>query len=134
MIPPVGKDIECQVLLYRALLRRDWIDIANSLVTLNAFFLRKTDKGLSVSIASECTPQDCAAQFSSCRGVASLHAGRVKDLGLSVELDSKAHAEIRGVPHRDEDPDKAEWYAGRLAEQARIALVLGTKPPTSNPT
>jgi len=43
-------------IVYRALLRRQWIDEAN-LVVSSAYLLRANEPGLSVTIASVCSPR-----------------------------------------------------------------------------
>ncbi len=51
-------------IVYRALLRKQWIDEETEIVTSDAFFLckSKNEQGLSVNIASVCSPQQCAAR------------------------------------------------------------------------
>jgi hypothetical protein len=44
-------------IVYRALLRRQWIDEAN-LVVSSAYLLRANEAGLSVTIASVCSPNN----------------------------------------------------------------------------
>ena len=86
----------------------------------NAFLLRDNEKdsGLSVSIRS--TAAECRALFNRTFGVAQLTVSQVTELDLSVVPDEPHHANIVGVPHRDDDPDKAEWLASRLADRAKI--------------
>lgn len=73
-------------IVYRALLRKQWIDEDTGRVTFDAYFLRKdkNEQGLSVRIANVCTVQQCAARFRNYYGVASLNVGRIRDFGLDV--------------------------------------------------
>ena len=90
-------------IVYRALLRKQWIDEETEIVTSDAFFLRKSknEQGLSVNIASVCSPEQCAARFQNCYGVASLIVGHIRELGLDVVRDSLSHANIVGLPYRE---------------------------------
>lgn len=114
--------LSCSAIVYRALLRKQWIDEDTGRVKADAYFLRKSrnEQGLSVRIASVCSPEQCAASFKNCYGVASLHVGRVRDLGLDVVPDSPSHANIIGLPYREDDPALAERLAGLLARQSRL--------------
>lgn len=112
----------CSAIVYRALLRRQWIDEETEKIERSAYFLRKNknEQGLSVRIASACTPQRFAAQFRNCYGVVSLHVGRIRDLGLDVVPDSPSHAQIVGLPYREDDRPKADRLARLLTNQSRI--------------
>ena len=52
-------------IVYRALLRKQWFDAENQEITPDAFYLRKkkNEVGLSVNIASTCSPEQCAVKF-----------------------------------------------------------------------
>ena len=106
-------------IVYRALLRRQWIDEAN-LVVSSAYLLRATQPGLSVTIASVCSPEQCAAKFNNCFGVASLQVKQIRELGLDAVPDSASHAKIVGLPHVKDDRDRAERLADLLAERSII--------------
>lgn len=80
----------------------------------------KEEKGLSVNIAAVCSPQECANRFSKCNAVISLHVGTVRDLGLDVVQDKQNHANITGIPYREDDLAEAERLASLLAKQSRI--------------
>jgi hypothetical protein len=55
----------------------------------------------------------------------SLHTGRIKDLGLDVVPDALHHANIKGLPSKEEADSneelaaKREHFANRLREQCR---------------
>ncbi len=112
--------IACEAIVYRAMSRKDWIDPKTQCVLSLAFVRRpppKDNDGLSVDVDS---PRSCASVLSKCHGVASLHVGRIRVLGVDVVVDEAPHANITGVPRKADDLAKAEWLAGQLAKQARL--------------
>jgi hypothetical protein len=125
---PSGSETEFESLsnsetVYRALLRKQWINEDTGLVESEAYYLRKNknEQGLSVSIASVSTPEECAAKFKKCYGVARLEVGCICELGLDVIPDSISHAEIVGLPYAEDDPEQADSLADSLAQQSQIA-------------
>jgi hypothetical protein len=109
-------------IVYRALLRQNWIDEDTGRVKAQAYFLRKNrnEQGISVNIASACSPEQCAAKFTNCYGIASLDVGRIREIGLDVVPDSASHGNIIGLSYREDDPVTAERLARLLAKQSRI--------------
>lgn len=112
--------------VYRALLRKQWIDPDNGQVKPEAFLLRpcKDHDGLSVFRARYCQPEECAGRFRACFGVGELRVGSVRSLdGLDVIQRDKDPCEqplIVGLPTTQEDRARAERLAGLLARQARL--------------
>jgi len=106
--------------VYRALVRKRWIDEDIRRVKADAYFLRVTERGLSVNLASICSPEQCAELFLKCYGIASLEVGRIREIGLDVEQDSTNHANILGLPYREDNLAEAERLAGLLAKRSRI--------------
>ena len=49
-----------------------------------------------------------------------LTVGCVQAIDLRVVPDEPSHANIQGVPYKEDDPEGAEWFATRLAECATI--------------
>ncbi|MEG4808779.1 hypothetical protein QUA82_14190 [Microcoleus sp. F8-D3] len=111
-----------RAIVYRALLRKQWIDEDTGLVQSEAYYLRKNknEQGLSVNIASVCSPEQCAARFRTCYGVARLEVGGIRELGLDVIPDSISHAEIAGLPYAEDDTERADLLADLLAQQSQI--------------
>jgi hypothetical protein len=107
-------------IVYRVLLRKQWIDEDTARVKADAYFLRDGEPGLSVNIASACSPEQCADLFRKFYGVASLEVGRIRELGLDAEQDSANHANITGLPYRGDNLDEAERLAGLLAKCSHI--------------
>lgn len=116
--------LPCSEIVYRALMKKKWINEDTGRIRPDAFFLRKhrEETGLSVNIAAVCTPEDCAERFK-CKAVASLHIGNVRNLGLDIVQDNFNHANITGLPYREDDLAEAERLAGLLAKQSRIIRV-----------
>ncbi|NER34284.1 MAG: hypothetical protein F6J93_09660 [Oscillatoria sp. SIO1A7] len=109
-----------RAIVYRALLRKTWIERDGETVTTEAYLLRPNEIGLSVSIASVCSPEQCAAKFRNCYGVVSLEVGSIRELGLDVLQDSPSHGTIIRLPSRQEDPLGAVETADLLAERSRV--------------
>jgi hypothetical protein len=116
MEQPLG----CETIVYRAIARKKWIDPASQRVLPAAFFRRpppKDEDGLSVDVVS---PNSCASVLRDCFGVASLHVGRIRNVGLDVVVDESPHANITGLPCSADDQTEAERLASQLARQARF--------------
>lgn len=112
--------LPCPTIVYRAMARKNWIDKTAKRVLPAAYFRRpppKDEDGLSVDISS---PQSCSSALRNCYGVASLHVGRVRDIGLDVVVDDAPHAAITGLPRREDDPARAERLASLLSRQSRL--------------
>ena len=112
--------LPCRAIVYRAMARKNWIDRIANQVLPAAYFRRPPpadEDGLSLDVSS---PPSCAATLRECYGVASLHVGRIRDIGLDVVVDDKPHAVISGVPRREDDPTRAERLASLLARQSRL--------------
>jgi hypothetical protein len=107
-------------IVYRAILRKQWIDEDTGRIKADACFLRIGEPGLSVNVASVCSPQQCAEFFRRCYGIAALEVGGVREIGLEVEQDSPNHANIIGLPHQEDDLAEAERLAGLLARRSQL--------------
>jgi len=118
-----GETLECSAIVLRAVLRAKNIDRAAKKVLAGAFLLRTFPDGTreaGLSVSFNLSPAEAAAQFSKCHGIASLHVGRVRTLELDVVPDEPNHANILTLPHPADDPARAEYFASRLQEQARL--------------
>jgi hypothetical protein len=85
-----------------------------------AFFLRANERDSGLSVSFDCTTAECRSIFDTTYGVASLNVGRITELNLTVVPDQPKHANIKGIPYKEDDPDTAEWLASQLAERATI--------------
>jgi hypothetical protein len=83
-----------------------------------AFLLRNNERDTGLSVRYNCTPDDCENELKKSYGVLSLTAGQVTGLGLPVVPDSSTHANITGVPHEEDDADRAMSIAGQLCALA----------------
>jgi hypothetical protein len=108
--------------IYRALLRQSWINEDTGRVKRDAYYLRfdRGEIGLSVNVASACTPEACATRFRSCYGIARLKVGDVRSTGLDVLRDSLIHANILGLPYRENDRLGADHFSRLLAQCSEI--------------
>ncbi len=91
----------------------------------DAFMLRPIERDSGLSVFYGCSYAQCRAQFRTTYGIARLTVGSVSELGLQVIPDAPIpntpnHANIRGIPYKEDDPAKAEWYASRLAAAATL--------------
>lgn len=96
-------------ILLRALLRRAELDDP-----LTAFFIRSNERDTGLSVNFDMTPNECRAQFRTSHGVRSLRVQLVRELELEIVPDEPHHANLKGIPHKDDDPDRAEFLAGQL--------------------
>ena len=114
------QSLPCNAIVFRAMARKNWIDATTGNV-LPAAFLRRPPPadvdGLSVDVESA---RSCFLVLNKCHGVASLHVGRVRDLGLDIVTDEMPHANITGLPLGTENVTLAERLASQLAKQARL--------------
>ena len=98
-----------------------------------AFMLRDNERAAGLSVNFDQTPAQCQAGFRCTYGVASLTVQSVADaaaqtnlalqsnLALQVVPDAPNHANIIGVPHKDDNPVGAERLASELAKLATLA-------------
>ena len=112
---PAPRQLVPDDLLLRVLTKSKWLTDLHE-----AFMLRSDEAELSVFFG--CTPTESVAISGlSSHGVASLVVRGVTDLQLTVTSHEQPHhAMIAGLPHKEEDADRAEWLASRLAEIATI--------------
>jgi hypothetical protein len=111
--------------VYRAI-RPSWLDPDSPDPAVpgllpDAYYRRRIadEEGLSVSLCLD----HARNALRNLRAVAALEVGQIRSLGLDVMLDpdDPQHYLITGLPHPDEDPDRAEHLAGRLARLSRLA-------------
>jgi hypothetical protein len=113
-------------IVYRALIKKRWVNEDTGEILPDAFFLRKDkcETGVSVNIAAVCSPEDCAARFKCCKFVASLQVETVRNLGLDVVQDKPNHANINGLPYWEDDLAEAVRLASLLANQSKIIRII----------
>ena len=101
--------------LFRALLKAKWLEHLPE-----AFMLRSDENELSVCF--DCAPADCITilNLNRVHGVARLTLNAVAALELTVTPDEPNHALIEGLPHKEDNPDRAEFLASQLAASAVI--------------
>jgi hypothetical protein len=101
--------------LLRALLRR-----AEVLDPRSAFLIRANERDSGLSVNFDLTVEECRAQFNTTYGVRSLLVESVRALDLEVVPDSPNHANVIGIPHADDDPERAEFLAGQLLRMSAL--------------
>jgi hypothetical protein len=102
-------------ILLRALLRRAELD-----EPLTAFLIRSNERDTGLSVNFDLTPDECRAQFKTSHGVRSLLVQSVRKLKLEIVPDDVHHANVKGIPHKDDDPDRAEFLAGQLLKISEL--------------
>jgi hypothetical protein len=108
--------LDCTVLLLRALRAASWVDNLHE-----AFLLRSEEIKTGLSVSHSCSIAECRNTLKKSYGVVSLHTGRVRLLGLDVLQDEAMHANVTGLPYKEDNPAEAERFATLLAKQARFA-------------
>src|SRR5580704_15697588 len=105
--------------LMRVLLRKGELDDPRS-----AFFIRDNERDTGLSVNFDMTPEECKAQacFNKTYGVRSLLVESVKAVNLKVVPDDVNHANTTGIPHKEEDPRRAEFLAGELLRVSELLL------------
>jgi hypothetical protein len=110
--------------LLRALLRNGELVDPRS-----AFFLRDSERHTGLSVNFDLTPDECRAQFKKTYGVRSLLAQSVRGLNLEIVPDDPHHANVKGIPHTDDDPVRAEFLAGQLLKISELVSQCLVKNP-----
>lgn len=105
---------DCSVIVYRILMNSKQMKELSE-----AFFLKEDELDSGLSVNWNVIPDQARDQFDKCYGVVSLHVGRVRNLNLDVVPDEPQHANITGLPYKEQFPREAERLASLLAQQAR---------------
>ena len=119
--------LDCQLIVNRALLKKGWIDKTSNPVKIMpaAFFRRPRPQDQDgISVAHSCDVEEYLNGFNSKFGAASLHVGRIRNIGIDVVPDAPGHAAISGIPYTSDDLLLAESFASDLAAQSRPFLIL----------
>jgi hypothetical protein len=107
---------DCTVIVLRVLMNSKQMKELSE-----AFFLRADELDSGLSVNWNMSPEKARDQFEKCYGTVSLHVGRVRTLDLDVIPDEPTHANVTGLPYKENDPKAAERLANLLAQQARAA-------------
>jgi hypothetical protein len=143
----VPDPIRCGEILYRALLKPQWIDPDNEdRVTPEAFFRRRPIKkkgsdevdprdqdGLSLFFRSRISAEESVHSFGRCYGLATVHVGKLRDHGLRVIPDPEDDRKvlIPNLPYENPGTKDEEKLVGNVAKTARICLKCDYKRPKS---
>jgi hypothetical protein len=121
--------LSCSAVVFRGMRSSAWRDKQTNSVKPEAFLRRPSPSdqgGLSVSAIGA---EHACSHLNKHYGACSLLVGRVRDLGLDVLPDEDGHANITGVPYKEDDLAGAERLAGALAKLARYVPVSATPAP-----
>lgn len=103
-----------ELTIYRAILRKSWIDPDTQEVDSGAFMLRLgIDEGLSTAFDAIAARKPFNKSF----GVIEIQVKDIRDLGLDVIQDEPDHISIIGIPF---DKQSINDYAGKLADKAKV--------------
>ena len=125
-----GNSFDCTTIIYRAILKSGWIDPDKATakgLKADAFFRRKIDTdGLSVLKAGTMEPREFGATFNPCHGIATLHVGRLLDLGVTVAPDPEDERKLllTNIPFENPGDAAQEKLAGDIAKSARIINIF----------
>ena len=125
------KQLPCDVITTRLLIKKGWIDQLAKKALPAAFLLPLKDLDTGLSLFYDLPPEQCASRMNKVLGLASLHVGSIRSLMLDVYADDVHHAYIVGLPCSEvenlseEDAKRAERLAVELAKQSRL---YWTKP------
>jgi hypothetical protein len=123
--PPFPEELNGDETLYRAL--RNASHLADKRF---AFLLRPLERESGLSVRYNCTPDDCENELAEkSYGVLSLLARQVVSLRLQVKPDSSNHANIIGLPLKEENETRAFSLAGELSRMA-ITVRSGLRKKT----
>ena len=134
--PPI--DPPCNTIMYRTIRRKDWFDPDDDSRVKAEAFLRRPPKlahdgvvvdpmdsdGLSVVDSFHMDMRACIEDTLSCYGVATLHVGRIRALGLRVIRDPQDQRKllITDMPFQNPNDASQEALADAVAESARIGI------------
>jgi len=118
-------ELPCTEILLRAILKKKFMDSEGRL--LPDAFIRDPQHSdrLSINILRQTDLNAWLRNFSKSFGADTLHAGKVRDIGLDVVQpvedrgNGSGHALILGIPTQDQDPLRAESLASALAKMSR---------------
>lgn len=101
-----------------------------------AFMLRAVEKDSGLSVNYDCTADEARMQlhFDITYGVASLLASSATSLNLKVVPNEAKHANITGIPYKEDDEAQAEWIASQLAKRVTDVIRDVWKRPKSTST
>jgi len=119
-----GDTLPCSTLLHRGARKSTWLNPDEDQFLPVAFELRPYENDLSVDRVALRSQEEAKTGLDPCHGLATLHTGRIRDLGLDVIpdalADNPAHAKIIGLPSQEEDLAQAQFFATQLARQSRV--------------
>jgi hypothetical protein len=142
--PELPLNPPCNTIMYRTIRRKDWFDPDDdSRIKAEAFMRRRPkvkpngehdpgdDDGLSVYDSFHMDAQSCIQSELTCYGIATLHVGSIRDLGLNVVRDPTDPRKllITDMPLANPGDPEQEALLDKVAGTARIATRCKWRKP-----
>jgi len=115
-------ELSNDILLYRAISKKRWIDPENGVIQPVAFELRFRQKTQQYERGVSCDliPNLCYQYIDKCFGIIELSVGDVRALGLEVDNDHDSHVNIINFPNPDLEEKEYESILDKLTQKARL--------------
>jgi hypothetical protein len=130
-------DLPCSTIVYRQIRKNSWYDPDDDSKAMAEAFMRRRprtrqdgtedagdDDGLSVYDSFRIHRQECMEDSNTCYGLATLHVGTLRDLGLTVIRDPEDERKILipDMPLTNPGSEREETLLESVARSARIPV------------
>lgn len=134
---PQPIDPPCSTIVYRQIRKKDWYDPDDDAKVMAEAFMRRKpwvrnngtedpgdNDGLSVYDSFHIHRQECMEDSNTCYGLATLHVGTLRDLGLTVIRDPLDQRKILipNMPLTNPGNEQEETLLESVARSARILV------------
>lgn len=108
------------ILLYRAITKKTWIDPDTKNIDAQAFILRflQKEKTFEEGLSCDLIPENCYQYLNKCFGIIELSVKDIRDLGLNVDNDHDTHVNIINLSDPDLQKQESKDIAVKLAKKA----------------
>jgi hypothetical protein len=146
--PQPPHDPPCNTIIYRTIRRVAWFDPDDDLRVVDSAFARRRPKiddggnvidpmdedGLSLFDSFHIEARACIEQELTCHGLATLHVGKLRDLGLEVIRDPDNHRKVlvTNMPFENPGEPEAEALLDAVADSSRIHTRCKWRKPKDN--
>ena len=117
-------ELSDDTILYRAILRKDWINSDTKEINAEAFKRgwKKSKNDYEENLSAALMPEDTYNRLNKCFGVICFKVADLRELGLDAIQDEPDHVNIVNVPHPETEEKKAIDIARKLANKAELFL------------
>lgn len=144
MNPQQPADPPCATIVFRQIRRKEWFDPDDDTKVLADAFMRRRPRqradgsvdegdvdGLSVYDSFRIQKQACIEDCLSCHGLATLHVGTLRNLGLTVVRDPMDQRKvlITDMPLTNSNDERQETLLENVARSARVAAKFRWQRP-----